>query len=325
MPRTAFVTGGTGFLGGHVVEQLAADGWDVVALHRPSSDVSDLRRLGVRLVEGDVTDRASLERALPPGVGAVFHVAADVSFWSARDARQRRINVEGTRNVLDVARARGVGRFVHTSSIAVYGFQPGVYDESAPKLGRGSRIGYFATKAEAEDLVLKAAAEGLDAVVLNPSNIVGPRDRANWARLFRQVKERRLPGIGRGIASFCHVAEVARAHLAAIDRGRAGANYLLGGADARYDEVAALVAELVGARPPRSLPGPVVRLAGRLSGWASRFTGREPDLTPELAALVTGRQTCRSDRAVAELGYRPVALRAMFEDSHRWLEAEGLL
>src|SRR5437764_8115726 len=152
---TAFVTGGTGFLGLNLVEQLMRAGWRVVALHRAQSKLTYLQRFAVELVEGAVEDRVSLERAVPSGVDAVFHVAADVSFWSRNNLRQTRCNVDGTRNMVAVALARGARKFIHTSTSGVYGLQRQPFDETAPKLGRDSWVNYMRTTAQAEEEVLR--------------------------------------------------------------------------------------------------------------------------------------------------------------------------
>ena len=123
--RTAFMTGATGFIGRNLAEALVAAGWRVTALHRPRSDTGALAALGVDLAEGDILMPESLERAMPEAVDAVFHVAADTSMWSRHDARQTRVNVDGTRNVLAAARARGARRLVHTSTWNVYGLEQG--------------------------------------------------------------------------------------------------------------------------------------------------------------------------------------------------------
>ena len=120
-PRSAFVTGGTGFVGLNLIEQLVGQGWAVTALHRPTSDLRAIRRFPVRLVAGDLLDPASLRRAIPESVDALFHLAADISVWSKHAARQTRINVEGTRNVVDAALAAGVRRMVHTSTGTLMG------------------------------------------------------------------------------------------------------------------------------------------------------------------------------------------------------------
>src|SRR5262245_58082825 len=137
MPKkTAFVTGGTGFIGLNLVEHLTQLGWDVIALHRPNSRLTYLQKYPVRLVEGAIEDKASLDRAMPEDVDAVFHVAGDVSLWSSHKQRQWRANVEGTRNMVATALAKRSRRFVHTSSTAVYGIPAEPFDETSPKLGK---------------------------------------------------------------------------------------------------------------------------------------------------------------------------------------------
>ncbi len=120
-PRTAFVTGATGFLGLNLVRQLCEAGWQVVALHRPQSDLKYLQRFPVRRAVAAIEDRDALEQAMPAGVDVVFHSAANVSYWSGHKARQTRTNVDGTRNLVDVALRRDVKKFVHTSSTGIYG------------------------------------------------------------------------------------------------------------------------------------------------------------------------------------------------------------
>ncbi len=324
--RTAFVTGGTGFVGTNLVEELVSSGWDVTALHRPAARTGALVRLGVRRVEGDVTDLGSLRRAMPEGVDAVFHVAACLTFWGPRHREQERVNVEGTANVARVARERRARRLVHTSSIAAFGEHGGVVTEDTPSNAERARLNYFRTKRRGELEVRRAIDAGLEAVILNPANVVGPHDRTGWSRIFLLVERRKLPFHYPGRASFCHSREVARAHVAAALRGRSGANYLLGGADATYADLVREVAALVGRPPPRhTAPAWVVETLAAISVLPSYVTRREPPVTPEGAYLVCHDQLCSSDRAVRELAYRPMPLRAMLEDAYRWLVAEGCL
>jgi nucleoside-diphosphate-sugar epimerase len=324
--RTAFVTGGTGFLGTNLVEELVSAGWDVTALHRAGSQTAHLDRLGVRRVEGDVTDVESLRRGMPGAVDAVFHVAANLTFWAPRHREQERVNVGGTANVARVARERGAGRLVHTSSIAAFGEHPEPITEETPSNAEHARLNYFRTKWRAEGEVRRAIDAGLDAVIVNPANVVGPHDRTGWSRLFFLVERRKLPVLYPGRASFCHVREVARAHVAAAVRGRCGASYLLGGADATYAEVLRTIAELLGRPAPRlAPPAPVLLAIAAVAVLPSYLTRREPPITPEGTYLVCRTELCRSDRAERELGYRPVPLRTMLEDAYRWLVGEGLL
>ena len=325
-PRTAFVTGATGFLGLNLVRQLCEAGWEVVALHRPQSDLKYLQRFPVRRAVAAIEDRDALEQAMPAGVDVVFHSAADVSYWSGHKARQTRTNVDGTRNLVEVALRRDVKKFVHTSSTGIYGLPRQPVDETAPHLGRGSWFNYQHTKVLAEDAVRAGIAQGLDAVFLNPANIVGPYDLHNWSRLIRLATEGRLWRVPPGGGSFCHVAEVARAHLAAVSRGRTGENYILAGADASYAELVGALAEIMRRNlSTRTVPRRLFMRLGQIMNLVSRFTRREPFVTPEGAAYLSANVICRDGKAVRELGYRPVPLRTMLEDCCRWMQAEGLL
>jgi len=322
----AFVTGSTGFIGLNLIEQLTAAGWRVVAMHRQSSDLAGLKRFDVHRVVGDITEIDAVERAMPEGVDAVFHTAADLSAWSRNNNRQTRTNVVGTRNVVAAALTRRARKFVHTSTSYVYGFASGPVDETAPRLGRGTRFNYMHTKTIAEDEIHKGIGNGLDAVILNPAHVLGRYDRHNWARLILHAARGGLMRVPPGGGSFCHAGEVARAHIAAVTRGHTGENYLLAGADATFRTVVATAGQILGRTlETRTVPAPALRLCASVLDAMSRLTGREPLITPEGAALVTRYQTFRSDKATRDLDYRPVPLHDMVKDCCDWLVAEGLL
>jgi nucleoside-diphosphate-sugar epimerase len=324
--KRAFVTGGAGFLGVNLVEQLVSARWEVVVFDTSAPDAAQMEKGSVSFVKGDITDPDSCQRALPVGVDAVFHLAGDTSHWKLADDRQTRGNVEGTRNVVSAALHGKAGRLLHTSSIAAYGFQPTRITEDTRSTALDSSINYFRSKRLAELEVERGGERGLDAVILNPSNILGRHDRSGWSRFFRLIEEGRLPGVPPGRSSFCHVREVAGAHIAAFERGRSGHHYLLGGTDASFLELVQRIGELLGRpTPSRTTPAFLSKLAGRLSLWGSHLTRREPDLTPEKATLLSSELVCSSEKAERELGYRSVPLERMLEDCHRWMLAEGLL
>jgi len=324
--KTAFLTGASGFVGTVLAKQLAAQGWQLTAIHRPGSNLKYLEGVPIEWRAGDVTDPASLRAALPESVDAVFHLAGDTSLWSRNNARQTRINVEGTRNMVEAALIRNAKRLVHTSSISVYGLQSGVIDERAEQLGRVSPVNYQRSKFLAEEEVRKGIARGLDAVILNPAAIMGPYDTVNWVRMIRMVIAGKLPGVPPGSMSFCHVDEVARAHITAVARGRRGENYLLGGTDAALADLVRVIGEVAGVAPPtRVTPAWLLRAVGQAGEWASLATGREPRLTPEGARMATRHLHCDCGKAERELDFRRVPLRRLVEDSHAWLKAEGLL
>lgn len=324
--RTAFVTGATGFVGINLVKALKDAGWRVVALHRPTSNLKHLKPLAVTLAEGSINDKESLRRAMPEAPDAVFHVAASLSLDKKGDAQQTRDNVEGTRNVVEVALEKRARRFIHTSSVAAYGLHSGAISEATRSNAPDVPINYLRTKYLAEDEVRAGIKRGLDAVILNPANIMGPFDTNGWARLIRLVATKRLPGVPPGGGAFCHVREVARAHVAAVERGRAGENYLLGGVHATYLEVATMSAALTGGKAPRrAMPPLLIKLLARVLPLVSKFTGRPADITPEVALMLSLDFSVDSSKAERELGYRQAPLREMIEDSCRWLKAEGLL
>jgi dihydroflavonol-4-reductase len=322
--KTAFVTGATGFLGVNLAAVLREAGWRVVAIHRPASLLSDLRSLGVELVPGAIDDPASLERGMPEGVDAVFHVAGNTSVWSRNDAVQTRDNVEGTRNVAAAARSRGARLMVHTSSVVVHGLGDFRATEETP-LAEDCWVNYFRTKRLAEREVEAAAARGLHTVILRPGNIVGPHDRSNWAHLVRLVAAGKLPGVPPGRASWCHVREVARAHLSAAERGRAGGVYALSCVEASYADFVSAVAAATGGRVPRVMPAPMLRAYARALSLGAAFTGRAPEVTSEGVAITCNRVTLDSALAQRELGYRPSTLQEMVADCVAWMRAEGLL
>lgn len=324
--KTAFVTGATGFLGLNLVEQLTAAGWSVTALHRPTSDLRQLRAFEAEPVEGDLLDPASLKRSLPQAVDAVFHVAADTSAWSRNDRRQTRINVEGTQNILEAALAAKARRFLHTSTWNTYGLEQGALHEDLPQLGGDSWINYNRTKFLAEEAVRAAGARGLDAVILNPCHIMGRYDRHSWARIVIDLCNRWIPAAPPGAGCFCHGAAIARAQIAAAERGRSGQNYLLSGQHASLLEVFRIIGEVAGCRvPDRSVPAFAFKAVARINVALAAILGYEPEITPEGVEMVSLDARVVSTRAEEELGYENVPLRILIEDSHAWLQGQGLV
>ena len=326
MPDSAFVTGATGFVGLNLVEALLREGWDVTAMHRRGSELRYLRRFAATRVEGDVVDAASVHRAMPEAVDVVFHVAGDTGLWSGNNAAQDRINILGTRYVVEAALAKRAKRFVHTSTVSVYGLQTGRIDERSPQLGLRSPINYQRSKLRAEAEVRAGIERGLDAVFLNPPGIIGRYDTRGYARLFRLVAERRLPGVPGGARSFCDARAVANAHLSAAVRGRSGENYLLGGSDASLlDLVREIGAALGRPVPQRPTPAWILRVLGMAGAIRGRISGKAPEVTPEIVRLATTTTFCDCSKAVRELGFRIVPLRDMVADCARWMASEGLL
>lgn len=323
---TAFVTGATGFLGRNIAEALIKAGWDVTALIRATSHAEPLQAMGANLELGNIAAVETLTPAIPEGVDCVFHVAGDISLWRGHVHRLESINIRGTENMTAAAQEKGAKRFVHTSSIAVYGNQPGQLTENAVQLGRGSSIDYARTKARAEEVVQMAVLKGLDAVILNPAAIVGRYDVNGFARMFKMMQDKQMPGVPPGSNSFACVREVAKAHIRAAEVGRTGENYLLGGDNQSYLIAVQEAARLLGTKAPKSVtPRMMLKAVARVEEWLAKMGKREPQFTREMAQLVCQYERVDSAKAEAELDYRIVPIAESLVESYDWLVEEGHL
>jgi len=324
--KVALVTGSTGFLGLNLVEALGHAGWSVTALHRPGAELGELSASGASFVEGDILDPASLRRAMAAGVDAVFHLAASISVWRPMNGVQRRINVDGTRNVVDAALHAHCKRFVHVSTVSTFGDHPHPIDEETLQTGNSSWINYESTKWLAEEEVRRGIARGLPAIIVCPCAVVGPCDRHGWAQLFRQIRDRKVLASPPGGGTFNDVRAVAEGLIAAAERGKVGDIYILSGDDMSFADFFRLIAETLGVPPPKRVaPRALLMTFARIGDMVSRVTHKQPDMTPELAALVSGWKTTNSTKAERELGYRPRPARQAVKDSIEWLKARGLL
>jgi nucleoside-diphosphate-sugar epimerase len=324
--KTAFLTGGTGFVGFNIAQQLVAGGWRVVALHRPTSDLTRLERLPVERAVGDILEPDTLVHAMPKQVDAVFHVAADLSSWSRGDTAQTAVNVQGTHNMVEAALARQARRFILTSSLAAYGRHDAPVSEATPSNAPRSRVNYERSKWASEERVRDGCRQGLFAVIINPCAILGPGDTHTWARMIFQIRDGKLKVIPSGSIPVNHVVEVAKAHLAAAEQGGSGENYILNGEVVSFEALSRLIAgRLQVGLDARVVPSALFKLIARIETARAWFRGQPPELTPEMAALVCAHTRCDTDKAERVLGYRKVPAATCIDDSIAWLRSEGLL
>ena len=281
----------------------------------------------VVLHQGDLTDRASVMAAMPERPDAVFHVAASTNFWSRNNAQQDRVNIDGTNHMIDAAIAAQAQRFIHTSSFTTWGFQDVTITEHSPRSAESDWINYVRTKYIAEQLVEEAVQAGrLDAVILNPGHILGPGDRRNWSRMISLVDKGKLPGAPPGSGPFADVREVVKAHIQAFHNGESGEKYLLGGEIHEFMEVIRIAGDILGKPVPgKPTPAWVMKVAARVYGLLSRMTGKEPDLTPESATMITRNLLCDSSRAQRELDYRFTPMRQLVQETIDWMRSAGML
>jgi nucleoside-diphosphate-sugar epimerase len=318
--RRAFVTGGSGFVGSNLISELVRGGWKVSALHRAEAQAAPLSALGAVPVRGDITVPDSILAAMPDALDAVFHVAGDTSLWSRRNAQQDAININGTRAVIDAALARGAQHFVHTSTCSAYGRTGKALIEDTVSVASYSTVNYERSKWKAECEVRRGVLAGLNAVIINPFAILGPGDRHGWARLFVQIRNGEFKMAPPGFLTVNHVREVVRAHIAAVDHGKCGENYLLGGAEISLASLAAVMANAMDMDiHPRIAPVALLRIVAAMGSLTSALTGKEPALTPEAVALLSADMRCASDKADRELGYRRIPVQECVDDAYRWL------
>ena len=308
---TAFVTGGSGFVGGHLIRRLVADGARVRAIARSDRAAAKVQEAGAEPAPGDLTDTARL-RAAAEGCEVAFHCAATVSDWGRRDDFMRG-TVQGTANALDACRDAGVARFVHVGTeAALMNGRPLVrVDEEAP-LRPDSKGLYSASKAQAEQLVRDANKDGLETVVLRPRLVWGAGDGTILPGLLEAVDKGRFRWVdgGRHLTSTTHVENAVEGLVLAAERGRPGGVYFVSDGEPVVfrDFVTELLATQGVTVPDRSLPLPVARAAAAgLEGvWRTLSLPGAPPVT-RMAFWVSGLETTVNiDRAREELGYRPV-------------------
>jgi nucleoside-diphosphate-sugar epimerase len=315
LPATAFVTGGSGFIGGRLLRRLADGGCRVRALARSDTSAAAVERLGAEAVRGDLADRESMA-AGAASCEAAFHLAAHLGQWGTR-AEFVAGNVTGTENALGACREAGVRRFVHCSTeAALIAGEPLVeVDETSP-LRPDSKALYSATKAIAEQTVRGAGGDGFETLVLRPRFVWGAGDTTLLPGILSMVEAGRFAWIGGGtqLTDTTHVDNVVEGLLLAAARGRAGEAYFVTDGDrVVFREFVSALIETQGVEPPtRSLPGAVARPLAATSEavWRLLRLRGEPPLTR--FAVWVSSQECTIDisKARSELGYEPVISRA---------------
>lgn len=320
------VTGASGHLGVNVVRALVAAGETVRAVDVRAG--AALGGLDVEFVRGDVLDASTLGTALA-GAEFVLHLAAKISIAGDPDGSVRRVNVDGVRHVAEAALSAGVRRLVHCSSLHAFDVAaiPGPVRESGPRATGRHLPAYDRSKADGEDELRGVIDRGLDAVILNPSGMFGPVDPepSRMGRVLLAMFSGRMPISVEGAFDWVDVRDVAAALIVAVDRGRTGENYLVGGHRASVAELGRLAAHVAGRRPPRLVAplGPVRALAGAAVRVAGPRRAGRLLLTPEsLHALATDPAVDYS-KASAELGYRARPLSETLTDLHAAFLADG--
>lgn len=324
------ITGATGLVGSAVANKLVAEGFRVRALVRPGSPRFHLNGLDLEFVAGDIRDPQSVRKAMA-GIRHVFHVAADYRLW-ARDPNEIfAANVEGTRVMMQEAKAAGVERVVYTSSVATLALRDdgSPADETVPLATEEGIGAYKRSKIAAERLVeTMVVNDSLPAVIVNPSTPIGPRDikPTPTGRIIVETARGRVPGFLDTGLNLVHVDDVAEGHLAALRRGVIGERYILGGENVLLADMLAEIAGMVGRRPPRwRVPLAVAIPMAYAAEATARITGRAPFTTLNGIRMAEHRMFFTAAKAERELGFRPRPYRQALEDAVRWFSEAGYL
>jgi len=324
------VTGATGFVGAAVARALIARGERVVLLARKSSPRGNVEGLDAEIVIGDLRDAESLGPALR-GVEKLYHVAADYRLWAPDPNEIVEANRLGVANIMTAALRADVSRIVYTSSVATLKLngEGRPVDENSPAAPQQAIGAYKKSKTIAERLVEKMAAEeGLPAVIVNPSTPIGPRDikPTPTGRVIVEAASGKMPAYVDTGLNLVHVEDVAAGHIAAMEKGRVGERYILGGQDAPLGAMLAEIAELVGRRPPvTKIPrAPLFPLAFAAETVA-RVTKKEPFVTLDALRMAKYRMYFSSAKAERELGFSARPYGQALADAVEWFRQKGMI
>src|SRR6201981_2638206 len=323
-----FLTGATGFLGSHLARVLADPGAQLRLLVRPTSNLRNLEGLKAETVTGDLRSPASLEKAIA-GCDTVFHVAADYRLWVRDPEQMYRSNVEGTRALLEAARKNGVRRIVYTSSVATMGFSSNgrIADEDSP-VALADMIGHYKrSKYMAEQVAIEAGRSGQDVVIVNPSTPLGEMDiePTPTRGIGVDFRKKKFPAYVDTGLNLVDATECARGHVAALEKGRSGERYILGGENLTLKQILDKLAAITGLPSPRVKVPYIVALATGVVDEVvtGHILGREPRATIDAVRMGRKKMFVSAGKAERELGWKVVGVDAALRRAVDWFQANG--
>ena len=325
--KNVLITGGTGFIGANLAARLVALGCNVRILRRQNSDLRAISDIDVEHRLGDVRDVRAVESAMR-GCDTVFHTAAMIHSPRSRIRAQHEVNVHGTRTVVEACLANGIEKLVHTSSVAAIGYpDEGQLATEETEFNWQAASGYNLSKHLAEKEVHAGVERGLNAVIVNPSVVVGERDiHTHGGELVLSSKRGRIRFYISGGMNIAYVGDVVAGHIAAAERGRVGERYILSGENLTHKEIFERTAQLVGVRPPMArVPLSLFKAGVKMIEFASMLLGKDPLISSNLAR-VGGRYNWFScEKARRELGYSVTPFDQTILLCYHWYQEHGFI
>jgi nucleoside-diphosphate-sugar epimerase len=323
-----FVTGGTGFIGRALIQKLIARGDEVRALARSATAAAELHRMGATFVQGDLNDHEAL-RAGMQGCEVVYHVAGWYKLGARDQGQAERVNVEGTRSVLETAFALGIPRIVYTSTVAVFGDTHGQLVDESYRMppGQGFLTEYDRTKWKAHyEAALPLIERGAPVIIVQPGAVVGPGDHSLVSMLMRQYRRGLFPILpGPELTlTIAHVDDVAEGHILAAEKGRPGESYILAGPPASLAEMFEIWSRLTGRRPPLfSIPGRYLTPLAPLMGRLGEVLPLPPIFSRDAVAILEASYIASAEKARRELGWQARPLEESFREALAALDEEA--
>ncbi|MBU8891714.1 MAG: NAD-dependent epimerase/dehydratase family protein [Bacteroidales bacterium] len=323
-----FVTGGDGLLGSNLVRELLARDHKLTVLVQSEREVSTLDGLNLEKVEGNLLDFESLKAATNEAE-AIIHVAANTSLWPSRSKVVNKVNIEGTRNIIRLAKELDVKRLVHVGTANTFGFgtkeNPG--QEDAEYMGEQYGLDYMDSKWKAHQLVLEAVKEGVPALIVNPTFMFGAYDSApSSGKIILAVYLQKLPYSAPGGRNYICVKDAAHAIANALEKGRVGESYIIGNENLTYNEVFGKMASVLGVSPPkRSISRSSFLAFGKLCSLIAFITGKKPIVSYPIAKIACDDQYFTAEKAIKELGLIQTPIEEGIQESFEWLKINGYL
>ena len=325
-----FITGGTGYIGKQVARRVANAGGKVHLLVRKSGNLKGLSHPGIEIFFGDLRDDATIRKAMT-GCQRVYHIGALVKRWHPDASEYDRVNIDGTRSVFQAAIDLKIDKLVYTSSVMAIG--PSGHDPADENHRRRLRFtnDYERTKYFAEQAFYEMVAKGLLGVIVSPSLVFGPSVNFPGSITNRFIKDlidgrlKGIPGDGEQLGNGVYIEDVVTGHLLAMDKGRLGEKYILGGENISMNRFIALVqSEFNLKKNYRKIPLAILWLAGLVNEWKARRTGSDPEFPKNLARIYASDWAYSSEKARRELGYHPRTLREGLIITYAWLTGKPL-